>query len=146
MSIKFQISDKRGDAILVVVSEADTVEQAESAFAAAVGLAGLGGAYESFGTPNPVAALPAAAMVTRPAQEPWGNPPVQPMQQYQQAPQLPAAAAPAPAGAPGPAPVCQHGSKLYREGTSASNGRAWKAWFCPAPGNDPTQCAKEWLR
>jgi hypothetical protein len=47
---------------------------------------------------------------------------------------------------PGPAPTCQHGTKLYKEGTSASNGRAWKAWFCPAPGNDPTQCAKQWLR
>lgn len=145
MSVKYQISDKRGEAILVVASEADTVEQAEAQFAAAVGLAGLGGAYESFGTANPVAALPAAAIATRPAQpEPWGQPPVPPMaaQPYQPAAAVPAA----PAGAPGPAPVCQHGQKLYREGTSAANGRAWKAWFCPAPGNDPTQCAKQWLR
>lgn len=146
MSVTYQISDKRGDAILVVKAEFPTAEQAEAEFAKATGLAGLGTAYEGFGTPNPVAAMPAAAMATRP-QEQWGNPPVAPMQQqYQQAPQMPAAAAPAPAGAPGPAPVCQHGQKLYREGVSQANGRAWKAWFCPAPGNDPTQCAKEWLR
>jgi hypothetical protein len=83
-----------------------------------------------------VAALPVQAVASQRAAEPWGNPPVPPM---------PAAAAPA-GGAPGPAPTCQHGTKLYREGTSAANGRAWRAWFCPAPGNDPTQCAKQWLR
>jgi hypothetical protein len=144
MTVRIQISDKRGDAILLVTVEGDTVEQVEADFAAAAGLAGLGAAYEGFGIPNPVAAVPAAAIVTRPAQQdPWGQPPVQPMvpaaatQQYPQA---------APAGAPGPAPQCQHGQKLWRTGTSASNGREWKAWFCPAPGNDPTQCKKEWVR
>jgi hypothetical protein len=142
MSVTYQISDKRGDAILVVKVEADTVEQAEADFAAATGLAGLGTAYESFGIPNPVAAVPAAAIATRPAY----TPPAEPWDQPRQAPQLPAAAAPQAGGAPGAAPVCQHGTKLYREGTSASNGRPWKAWFCPAPGNDPTQCAKQWLR
>jgi hypothetical protein len=142
MSVRYQISDKRDQAILVVDVTADTAEEAEAEFAKATGLAGLGSAYESFGIPNPVAAVPAAALVTRPA-EPWGNPPVQPMQQ---APQMPAAAFAGGGGAPGPAPTCQHGTKLYKEGTSASNGRPWKAWFCPAPGNDPTQCAKQWLR
>lgn len=142
MTTRYQISDKRGDAILLVTSEADTPEQAEADFAAAVGLAGLGGAYEFFQKELPVATVPSITQLTRP-QESWGNPPVPPMQQ---APQMPAAAAPQGGGAPGQAPVCQHGTKLYREGTSASNGRAWKAWFCPAPGNDPTQCKKEWLR
>jgi hypothetical protein len=143
VSVSYQISDKRGDAILVVRVEEDTVEQAEAAFAAATGLAGLGAAYESFGTPNPVAAVPAAAIVTRPA-EAWGNPPVQPM--------VPAAAAPAqnygtpPAGQQQP-PVCQHGAKLYKTGTGKNPPyREWSAWFCPAPGTDPTQCPKEWIR
>jgi hypothetical protein len=143
MSVTYQISDKRGDAILVVKVEEPTVEQAEAAFAAAVGLAGLGTAYESFGIPNPVAAVPAAALATRPAQDPWGQPPVPPMvpaaatPQYQQ---------PAPAGAPGAAPVCQHGAKLYRSGTAQATGREWKAWFCPASSSDSTQCPKEWIR
>jgi len=136
MTVRYQISDKRDQAILVIDVTEDTVEQAEATFAAAVGLAGLGTAYESFSIPNPVAALPAAAMLTRPqapAQgDPWGQPPVPPM--------------PAAAAAPGAAPTCQHGTKLYKEGTSASNGRPWKAWFCPAAGTDPTQCAKQWLR
>lgn len=138
MSVRYQLSDKRDQAILVIDVTEDSVELAEATFAAAVGIAGLGSSYESFSIPNPVAAVPAAAMLTRPQQDAWGNPPVQP---YQQAPQMPAAAA-----APGAAPVCQHGTKLYREGTSASNGRPWKAWFCPAPGNDATQCAKDWIR
>jgi hypothetical protein len=142
VTVRYQISDKRDQAILVIDVTEDTVEAAEATFAAAVGLAGLGTAYESFGTPAPVATIPSITQLTRP-QEQWGNPPVQP---YGQAPQMPAAAAPQGGGAPGAAPVCQHGAKLWREGTSASNGRPWKAWFCPAPGNDPTQCAKEWVR
>ena len=150
MTTTFQISDKRGDAILVVKSESNSPTEAEADFASAVGLVGLGSAYEAFGA-YPSATVPSISQLTRPqapaAAEPWGQPPVPPMQQqYQQAPQVPAAAAAAPAGAPGPAPTCQHGTKLYKTGTSASNGREWKAWFCPAPGNDPTQCAKQWLR
>lgn len=86
------------------------------------------------------AAFPGAA----PVGEQWGSPPVAPMasQPYQQA----AAAPAAPAGAPGPAPTCQHGTKLYKTGVSTKNNREWSAWFCPAPGNDPTQCEKQWLR
>lgn len=142
MTIRLQISDKRGDAILVVKVEDAVAVAAEEQFAAAVGLAGLGTAYEGFGA-SPVATVPAITQLTRPqlpaAADPWGQPPV---------PAYQPAAAPlaAPAGAPGPAPQCQHGTKLYKTGTSASNGREWKAWFCPAPGNDPTQCAKDWLR
>jgi len=145
MTVRIQLSDKRDQAILLVDITADTVEQAEAEFAAAAGLTGLGSSYESFGTP-PAATIPAITQLTRPQQqpEPWGQPPVPPMasQPYQTA----AAPLAAPAGAPGPAPQCQHGTKLYKTGTSAANGREWKAWFCPAPGNDPTQCAKEWLR
>lgn len=142
MSITIQLSDKRGDAILVVKAESDTVEQAEAEFAAAAALTGLAGAYESFGISNPVAGIPAIAQLTRPqVADPWGQPPVAPYQ----APQVPAAAAPAPAGGPGTPPVCQHGSKLYKTGT-AKTGRQWQAWFCPAPGNDPSQCEKEWIR
>jgi len=161
MTTTLQLSDKRGDAILLVKVEVDdlagqALEQAEAAFAAAAGLVGLGAAYEAFGAAPP-ATVPAVTQLMRPtgqpAQDPWGVPPVppmqqpqyqqpapqqyqQPQQQYQPAPQMPAAAA----------PVCQHGTKLYREGVSAKNGREWKAWFCPAPGTDPTQCAKEWIR
>jgi hypothetical protein len=142
MTVSYQISDKRGDAILVVRVEEATVEQAESAFAAAVGLAGLGNAYESFGIPNPVAAVPAAAVATRPAQDPWGQPPVQPMQY---APQVPQAAVQQPAG-PTPPDPCQHGAWLYREGVAQATGRPWKAWFCAASSSDPTQCQKKWIR
>jgi hypothetical protein len=140
MTTTFQISDKRGDAILVVKVEHEIAEQAEAEFAKATGLAGLGTAYEGFGIPNPVAAVPAAAIATRPAAEPWGQPPVPPM--------VPAAAAPQyqqPAPAPGGAPTCQHGTKLYKSGTSQA-GRDWKAWFCPASSSDPSQCPKEWIR
>jgi len=142
VSVIYQISDKRGDAILVVKVEDDSVERAEAVFATAVGLAGLGSAYEGFGIPNPVAAVPAAAIATRPAAEPWGQPPVPPM--------VPAAAAPQqyqqPAPAPGGAPTCQHGTKIYKTGTAQATGREWKAWFCPASSSDPSQCPKDWIR
>lgn len=141
MTVKYQLSDKRGDAILVVVVEDIAAEDAEAEFAKAVGMAGLGDSYESFLAPKPVATIPAITQLTRPQQqEPWGQPPVQPMvpaAAYQQPPAQPAQ---------GAAPVCQHGTKLYKTGTSPKNGREWSAWFCPAPGTDPTQCAKEWLR
>jgi hypothetical protein len=141
VTVKYQISDKRGDAILVVAVEEATAEAAEAEFAKATGLAGLGAAYEGFGIPNPVAAVPAAAIATRPAPDPWGQPPVPPMQ-----PQVPAAAVQQQPGAPVPPDPCQHGAWLYREGVAQATGRPWKAWFCAASSSDPSQCAKKWIR
>lgn len=132
MTITYQLSDKRQDAILVVKSEGATAEEAEAAFAAAAGLAGLGSAYESFGIPNPVAVVPAAAIVTRPgpaAPTQWGQPPVQPMQ-----PQVPAAA--------GGAKVCdRHGLPMQHK-SGSTNGRDWAFWGCTGPSND--RCDKVW--
>jgi hypothetical protein len=145
VTTKFQISDKRGDAILLVSVEVpDGTDPAllgvfEEQFAAAVGLVGLGASYEAFGVAAP-ATVPQATQVTRPApayHEPsdppgWGQPPVPPMQQPQSQP--PAAARPS----------CQHGPKEYRHGTT--NGRDWAFWGCVARQGDPTKCEKEWVR
>lgn len=147
MTTTIQISDKRADAILLVKTEGDfdtPVEVLEEHFAAAAGLVGLGQAYESFGAAAP-ATIPSITQLTRPqpqAQEPWGQPPVAPYQpqpqQYQQPqPQMPASAA----------PQCQHGTKLHKTGKGKNPPyRDWAAWFCPAPGTDPTQCPKDWIR
>lgn len=141
MTVTIQLSDKRGDAILLVKSEAPSVEIAEAEIAAGVGLVGLAAAYESFGAPaGPVATIPAITQLTR-QQEPWGQPPVpqfQPQQQPQYAPQVPAAAAAPVQGGK----VCQHGPKTYKSGNT--NGRDWAFWGCNAQKNDPTKCEKEW--
>lgn len=42
------------------------------------------------------------------------------------------------------APSCPHGTKLFRSGTKRDGG-VWRAWMCPAPKGDPTQCKPEWL-
>lgn len=41
------------------------------------------------------------------------------------------------------APVCNHGVMVYKTGTSAKG--PWKAWFCPAPKGDPSQCKAKFL-
>lgn len=137
MTVRIQLSDKRDQAILLVDITADSVEQAEQQFAAAAGLTGLGGAYESFGVPA-VATIPAITQLTRPqAPEPWGQPAVP---QYQ--PPMPAAAAPQ--AAPGGTPVCQHGPKEFKSGVGAKG--PWSFWGCKARSDDPTKCEKEWVR
>lgn len=88
-----------------------------------------------------VAGLPARAIAAQPAQDPWGQPPVQPMQ-----PQVPAAAYQQQAAPAAGGPACQHGQKIYKTGTAQATGREWKAWFCPASSSDSTQCPKEWIR
>ena len=40
-------------------------------------------------------------------------------------------------------PQCQHGVKTAKSGTSQKG--PWKAWMCPAPKGDPTQCKPEWI-
>ena len=60
------------------------------------------------------------------------------------APSTPAPPAPAaPAGST--APICQHGPMTYRSGTGR-NGKAWQAYFCPAPKGAPDQCEPKWIR
>ena len=49
-----------------------------------------------------------------------------------------------PVVAQGPAPVCAHGQRTYKEGTAASTGRQWRAWMCPAPKGQ--SCPPEWIR
>lgn len=163
MTTTIQLSDRKGEAILLVKVEVDDLNslalgEAEATFAAAAGLVGLGAAYESFGN-APAATIPSITQLTRPPappqDDPWGTPPVPPMQpqpqqhQYQQpapqyapqqqyAPQVPAAA--------GGAPGCQHGTKEFISGISPKNGKEWKAWACPARREDPTKCEKEWIR
>lgn len=139
----FQISDKRGDAILVVKTEGIDPDATYQAFAAAVQDGGLDNSLGSFGQglvqavtnaqPLTVPPVYAAAGQQPPAQEPWGNPPVPPM---------PAAAAPAgPVGGP---PVCQHGPKQYKSGTGAKG--PWAFWGCTARSDDPSKCEKQWVR
>jgi hypothetical protein len=48
----------------------------------------------------------------------------------------PAAAVPQASG-----PVCSHGPRTRRSGTSARG--AWVGWFCPLPKNHPDQCKAE---
>lgn len=127
MTIKLQISDKRGDAILLAAVEGDDPVVVEQDFAEAVALAGLAASYESFAQP--------AANFARPTTT------GQAVQNVTQAfPQAQVVQAPAAAGAP----ACQHGQKVYKSGEK--NGRAWEAWACPARSSDPTRCGFEWIR
>lgn len=50
-----------------------------------------------------------------------------------------AAAAPAAPGQ-GPAPICQHGTRVYRSGAD------WQGWFCPGQRDDPTKCKAQYIR
>lgn len=36
------------------------------------------------------------------------------------------------------APLCKHGARVKREGTSSKG--AWTGWFCPLPKGNPDQC------
>lgn len=38
--------------------------------------------------------------------------------------------------------TCEHGPRIYREGTGKT-GKPFKAYFCPQPKGEP-QCAVEW--
>lgn len=143
MSVSYQLSDKRGDAILVVKAEgpAEHQDAIYSAFGAAVQDAGLDSALQSFGT-SLVAAVATAQPLVQP-QEAWGQPPVAP---YQPAPAQPAFQPQAQPQVPGAvnAPGCQHGQKVMV--TGEKNGRTWKAWGCPADRNNPTKCGLEFIR
>jgi hypothetical protein len=123
MTIRLQISDKRGDAILLATVDGDDPVAVEQDFAEAVALAGLASSYEAFSQPAPTYQQPAsngqAAQNVRPLTQP----------------QAPAAAG---------APTCQHGTKVYKSGEK--NGRAWEAWACPARSSDTTRCGFEWIR
>lgn len=147
MTVTYQISDKRGDAILLVKAEGEPGDELYSAFAAAVQDAGLDAGLNSFGTAlvqavtnaQPLTVPPIQAIQQQP-QQPWGQPPVPPFQ-----PQVPAVAAPPTVQAADPStPSCQHGPKTYKSGQT--NGRNWAFWGCNAASNDPTKCDKEWVR
>jgi hypothetical protein len=49
--------------------------------------------------------------------------------------------APAPAAPPASGPVCIHGPRTRRNGTSSRG--AWVGWFCKLPKNHPDQCQAE---
>lgn len=126
MTIRLQISDKRGDAILLATADGDDPVTVEQEFAEAVALTGLAASYEAF---------------SRPAAQPANySQPATLGQAVQNAAPLTAPQAPAAAGAP----VCQHGTKVYK--TGEKNGRAWAAWACPARSSDPSRCGFEWIR
>lgn len=139
MAVRFQLSDKMGDAIILVTAEAETVDEAELQFATAVGYIGRGQVYDAFakGQTGPAVTtvtnvFPGAQVQETPAHRP---PSPQAGSHYPPAePQMPAAAT----------PTCQHGQKVWKEGEK--NGRKWKAWACPAGQNDPTRCAFQWVR
>ena len=133
----FQISDKRGDAILLVKTEGFDPDATYQAFGAAVQDAGLDGSLNTFGQ-----GLVQAVTNAQPLVGAQGY-----VQQPQYAPQVPAAAqqyaqpqqAPAQQGG---GKSCQHGPKTYKSGNT--NGRDWAFWGCNARSNDPSKCEKEW--
>lgn len=43
-----------------------------------------------------------------------------------------------------PAPTCNHGPRTAKSGVGPKG--PWRAWFCPAPKGDPTQCEAQWVR
>jgi hypothetical protein len=130
MTVRFQISDKRGDAILLATAEGDDPIAVEQDFAEAVAVAGLAASYEAFSQPAPAYQQPASLGQARAnVVQAFNNPPTPP---------LPAAAD---GGAP---PSCQHGTKVYKSGEK--NGRQWEAWACPGRSSDPTRCGFEWIR
>lgn len=153
MPVSFQISDKRGDAILVVKAEgpAEQADQIFAGFAAGAQVAGLDAALDAFGNlPGAIANVQAVfptASVTAAAgpPAPWGNPPVP----AYQPPPMPAAAAPAGPPARGGGKVqnghCAHGAGSYRESKPGAP-RPWTGYFCPAPKGDPNQCEPEFQR
>lgn len=61
----------------------------------------------------------------------------------------PAAPSAAPSDAPSAfanaaIPQCQHGPRTAKSGSSAKG--PWRAWMCPAPKGDPSQCQPDWVR
>ncbi len=69
------------------------------------------------------AASAAAPVSAPPSQQPKGTPVAQP-------------------SGGGAAPTCQHGPRVFREGTSRA-GKPYKAWFCSSQDRD-AQCKPEW--
>ena len=55
--------------------------------------------------------------------------------------------APAPAAVPSfmnaTVPACAHGPRTGKSGASAKG--PWRAWMCPAPKGDPSQCQPDWV-
>lgn len=139
MTTRFQISDKRGDAILLVTTEHEDPEAAHHLFALATQQAGLDKAYEAFSAfpAGPVAIASRALGATPVPQQPAYQPPA--------APQIPAAAANAQAVQPGKVRggQCVHGAANHRTGTNARG--PWQGYFCPEPKGAP-QCDPEFLR
>ncbi len=43
------------------------------------------------------------------------------------------------------APICPHGTKVYKTGDKR-DGSKWKAWMCPAPKGDESQCPPAWIK
>lgn len=135
-----QISPKTPDGTLVNL-RAESPEHLDYLIQAiedrAAKIAGLIGSITAAGNVAPIAA-PAAQQPTQPAA--WAAPPAP-----QQAPQAPSAWAAPPAAAPGQAPSCHHGVKVFRQAKPES-GKSWKGWFCPAPKGTPDQCQPEFIR
>lgn len=154
MTVKYQISDKRGDAILLVSTEgpAEHADLVHGAFAAAVQKAGLDSAYQSFdelpGAIKTVTAVFPGAQVTAAAgpPDPWGTPPVPPFQpEAPPAPPVPAAAAPQRGGGQVKNGFCNHGAATPRASKEGAP-KQWRGYFCPAPKGAPDQCEPEFVR
>lgn len=118
-----------GDDPAQVAARLDGVAQAGLLAKAAETAAEFAGVY------NAAAGLGAKATAVEGTQQP-ANPGAWGSSSQQQAP------AQGQAG-PGPAPQCQHGSRVYKTGRSAKG--PWAAWFCPRPKGAPDACAPEWV-
>lgn len=43
------------------------------------------------------------------------------------------------------APVCAHGTRVWKEGISSKNNKPWKMWACPSQDRN-AQCEPSWVR
>lgn len=159
MTVTFQISDKRGDAILLVKAEGpgDQVDAIHGGFVTAAAAVGLQASVDAFDSlPGAVATVQAAfpnAMTTiRPgptsapvygeAPASWGQPPVPPFQPPAQ-PQAPAPQRSGQTKVSGG--HCIHGPATPRQ-SKPDAPKQWRGYFCPQPKGAPDQCEPEFIR
>lgn len=46
-------------------------------------------------------------------------------------------------GAPGAAPTCNHGARIWRQGVAKATGKPYKMWACPSQDRN-AQCPPQW--
>lgn len=116
-----------------VIENAQLVVTAPKALSAAYTVENTAGSTQgqpAYSGPSEAPSVPYQSTVGTVYEQPAQAP------QYQRAPEQPP---PNPA-----APHCAHGQMQFKTGNGAKG--PWKAWMCPAPKGDPSQCSPQWLR